>query len=204
MINNIDFEKTGGLIPVIIQDEDSLQVLMLGYMNQEAFIKTQEEGRVCFFSRSKNRLWVKGETSGNYLNVRKMVLDCDQDTLLIQVQPQGPVCHKGTQSCFGTEESKNFIYSLERILRERVSEQAEHSYTYSLFRQGMAKIAQKVGEEAVELVIEAMRDETEKFKGEAADLLFHYLLLLNAKNIRLEDIEDVLIQRHQKSHSSEK
>lgn len=204
MLNEINFEKMGGLIPVIIQDVDSLQVLMLGYMNQEAFIKTQEEGRVCFFSRSKKRLWVKGETSGHYLNVRHILLDCDQDTLLIQVKPEGPVCHKGTHSCFGTEVSRRFIYSLERILNQRISEKAENSYTYNLLRQGIAKTAQKVGEEAIELVIEAMRDETEKFKGEAADLLFHYLLLLNAKNIRLEDIEEVLIQRHHKSHLSDK
>ncbi|PBQ32383.1 bifunctional phosphoribosyl-AMP cyclohydrolase/phosphoribosyl-ATP diphosphatase [Sphingobacteriaceae bacterium] len=188
----INFEKTDGLVPVIIQDETSLQVLMLGYMNEEAFLKTQEEGRVTFFSRSKNRLWTKGESSGNFLVVKSIKLDCDQDTLLIYVNPVGPACHTGSVSCFQEETAKGFLYHLEKTISQRIDENDENSYTNKLFKSGINKVAQKVGEEAVELVIEAKDNNDNLFKNEAADLLYHFLILLKAKGIRLSDIEEVL------------
>ncbi len=188
----IDFEKGNGLIPVIIQDKDTLQVRMLGYMNKEAYSKTIAENRVTFFSRSRNRLWTKGETSGNTLTVHHIAIDCDADTLLIQVIPNGPTCHKGSVSCFTNATNKGFVYKLESVIDERVKHKHTNSYTRKLVERGINKVAQKVGEEAVELVIEAKDDNLELFKAEAADLLYHYLILLCVKGVRLEDIESVL------------
>lgn len=193
---HIDFLKVNGLVPVIIQDEVTLQVLMLGYMNEEAFEKTQKEGVVTFYSRTKERLWTKGETSGNFLHVKKIQIDCDKDTLLIQVTPKGPTCHKGITSCFGEEVNKGFLYKLEEIIHDRIDNNIEESYTNKLYKRGINKVAQKVGEEAVELVIESKDDNDELFKNEAADLLYHYLLLLKSKGMRLNDIEEVLNARN--------
>lgn len=193
---NINFQKSDGLIPAIIQHTHTLQVLMLGYMNEEAFEKTRAEGRVTFFSRTKNRLWTKGETSGNYLIVSKIIEDCDNDTLLIKAIPQGPTCHTGTTSCFAEETPKGFLYELEKVIEQRISEKTEGSYTSRLFNSGVNKVAQKVGEEAVELVIESKDDNTNLFKNEAADLLYHFLILLKTKELKLEDIEQVLKERH--------
>lgn len=190
-----NFNKSNGLIPVIIQDEVSLQVLMLGYMNEEAFEKTMKEQKVTFFSRSKNRLWTKGETSGNFLWVKDIRLDCDDDTLLILAQADGPTCHKGTVSCFRTETAKGFLYQLEQTIHQRIDQDVENSYTNQLYKRGINKIAQKVGEEAVELVIEAKDDNAELFKNEAADLLYHYLILLKAKGFSLAEIESILKER---------
>lgn len=190
-----NFNKSNGLIPVIIQDEVSLQVLMQGYMNEEAFEKTMKEQKVTFFSRSKNRLWTKGETSGNFLWVKDIRLDCDDDTLLILAQAEGPTCHKGTVSCFRTETAKGFLYQLEQTIHQRIDQDVENSYTNQLYKRGINKIAQKVGEEAVELVIEAKDDNAELFKNEAADLLYHYLILLKAKGFSLAEIESILKER---------
>lgn len=192
---NIDFTKGNGLVPVIVQDATTLQVLMLGYMNAEALQLTIETKKVTFFSRSKNRLWMKGESSGNTLELIDLRYDCDQDSMLARVRPNGPTCHKGTTSCFGEKETKGFIYQLEATIDERISENASDSYTNQLYRKGINKVAQKVGEEAVELVIEAMDNNDVLFKNEAADLLYHYLILLRAKGYRLEDIEAVLASR---------
>jgi phosphoribosyl-ATP pyrophosphohydrolase/phosphoribosyl-AMP cyclohydrolase len=192
----IDFIKGNGLVPVVIQDNNTLQVLMLGYMNEEAFKKTREEGKVTFFSRSKNRLWTKGETSGNFLIVKEITIDCDNDTLLIKVNPAGPVCHTGKKSCFGEETAKGFIYELEQVVAQRIDNNASDSYTNRLFRKGINKVAQKVGEEAVELIIEAKDDDPELFKNEAADLLYHLLILLKTKNISFSEIEEKLESRH--------
>ena len=195
---NLDLEKGNGLIPVIIQDNRTQQVLMLGYMNKEALELTQKDGRVHFFSRTKNRIWLKGETSENYLYVKSIKEDCDSDTLLIQVKPAGNVCHNGTFSCFEEKNSKGFLYELEESISERIDQKVEKSYTYDLYQRGINKMAQKVGEEAVELVIEAKDDNTELFKDEAADLLYHFLILLKAKDFRLIDIEEVLMERSRK------
>ena len=195
-MTNIDFKKGNGLVPAIIQDNNTLQVLMAGYMNEEAYNKTVSEGRVTFYSRSKKRLWTKGETSGNYLIVNNITTDCDNDALLIKVSPAGPVCHTGSKSCFGPELSKGFIYQLENIISRRIDGNAEASYTNQLYRKGINKVAQKVGEEAIELVIEAKDDNTELFKNEAADLLYHFLILLKTRNVAFEDIEEVLRERH--------
>ncbi|MBK8366927.1 MAG: bifunctional phosphoribosyl-AMP cyclohydrolase/phosphoribosyl-ATP diphosphatase HisIE [Bacteroidetes bacterium] len=193
-----DFTKSpDGLIPVIIQDNITNVVLMLGYMNQEAFDKTQQEKRVTFFSRSKNRLWTKGEESGNFLNVDSLLIDCDNDTILIKSTPAGPTCHTGADTCFNEKNvSTNFLTELEMIIRDRKNNPTDKSYTASLFAKGINKIAQKVGEEAVEVVIEAKDNNDDLFKGEAADLLFHYLILLQAKNFTLNDIISVLKSRH--------
>ncbi|MFY7814657.1 MAG: bifunctional phosphoribosyl-AMP cyclohydrolase/phosphoribosyl-ATP diphosphatase HisIE [Chryseobacterium taeanense] len=194
---NINFNKNNdGLVPVIIQDDRTLQVLMLGYMNGEAFEKTSREGIVTFFSRSKNRLWTKGEESGSFLKVENIDIDCDNDTVLIRVIPENVVCHTGSFSCFGEKNSKGFVYELEAKISQRIDEKTEGSYTYSLFQKGINKIAQKVGEEAVELVIESKDTDDELFKNEAADLLYHYLILLKAKGMQIQDIEEILIQRN--------
>jgi phosphoribosyl-ATP pyrophosphohydrolase/phosphoribosyl-AMP cyclohydrolase len=197
---NIDFDKNGGLVPAVIQDADTDKVLMLGYMNSESFAKTQEEGIVTFYSRSKNRLWTKGETSGNFLKVKTILLDCDQDTLLIKVNPVGPVCHTGADTCFQETNAGKaaFLNYLKEVIRSRKQESAQTSYTASLFSKGINKVAQKVGEEAVELVIEAKDTNNDLFKGEAADLVFHLLVLLEHKNIDLDEVIDVLQQRHNK------
>lgn len=196
---NINFNKSEGLVPVIIQDDRTLQVLMLGYMNEEAFEKTKNEGRVTFFSRSKNRLWTKGEESGNFLIVKNMDVDCDNDTILIKVIPINTVCHTGSFSCFGDKNAKGFMYELEAKINQRIDDKEEDSYTYSLFQRGINKVAQKVGEEAVELVIEAKDNNEDLFKNEAADLLYHLLILLKAKNFSLEEIEKILLDRNNKA-----
>jgi phosphoribosyl-ATP pyrophosphohydrolase/phosphoribosyl-AMP cyclohydrolase len=191
----IDFSKTNGLVPVIIQNYQNQQVLMLGYMNEEAFAKTRSEGKVTFFSRSKNRLWTKGETSGNFLIVKDILVDCDNDTILIKADPIGPTCHTGSTTCFKDETAKGFLYELEQTIHQRIDENDVDSYTNKLFRKGINKVAQKVGEEAVELVIEAKDDNEDLFKNEAADLLYHLLILLKTKNVKLEDVELVLKNR---------
>jgi phosphoribosyl-ATP pyrophosphohydrolase/phosphoribosyl-AMP cyclohydrolase len=196
-----NFDKTiDGLIPAIIQDHLTGKVLMLGYMNEEALSKTLEEKRVTFFSRSKNRLWTKGEESGNFLNLVSISNDCDLDTFLIKVNPEGPVCHTGKDTCWNekNESSLYFLNELERIIADRKNNPNEKSYTTSLFNLGINKVAQKVGEEAVELVIEAKDNDKEKFLGEAADLLFHYMILLQAKNFEFKDVIEVLKTRHKK------
>ena len=189
-----DFNKGNGLVPVIIQDAQTLRVLMLGYMNEEAYEQTQSTGRVCFYSRSKQRLWVKGETSGNFLNVAHIALDCDNDTLLITVKPDGPACHKGTTSCF-RDNATSVLAELSATIRERRQNPKEGSYTNLLLEKGINKVAQKVGEEAVELVIEAKDDNKELFLNEAADLMYHYLVLLEAKGFTLSQVEEVLKSR---------
>lgn len=197
----INFDKNTGLVPAIIQDAETRQVLMLGYMNREALEKTQQEGKVTFFSRSKQRLWTKGESSGNFLWLVEIKTDCDNDTLLVRVRPAGPVCHTGSDTCWNeTNQSNelNFFAELEKIVADRQTNPTEKSYTASLFRKGINKIAQKVGEEAVELVIEAKDANRELFLGEAADLAFHYLVLLTAKGYRLSDVAKVLEKRHKK------
>ncbi len=196
----IDFAKyTDGLVPAIIQDAQTFKVLMLGFMNEAALAKTRELQQVTFFSRSKNRLWTKGEESGNYLLLVDIQTDCDNDTLLVKVNPVGPVCHTGADTCWGeVNTNNNFLFQLEEIIRDRKNNPSEKSYTSSLFEKGINKIAQKVGEEAVELVIEAKDNDAGLFKNEAADLLFHYLILLQAKGHRLSEIQDILISRHKK------
>ncbi len=205
---NIDFNKnTDGLVPAIIQDSKTRKVLMLGYMNEEAFLKTNETKKVTFFSRTKDRLWTKGEESGNFLNLVNIKLDCDNDTLLVEVAPAGPVCHKGTDTCWAEENNVDygFLSKLEGIIesRKKLSEtelklrkENDSSYVVSLFDKGINKIAQKVGEEAVETVIEAKDDNDDLFLNESADLLFHYLILLKAKGFGLKDIVEVLEKRH--------
>lgn len=187
--------KDNGLLPVVIQNATSLQVLMVGYMNKEAYLKTQAEQRVTFYSRSKKRLWTKGETSGNFLEVVSIKEDCDQDSLLIKVNPKGPTCHKGTDNCFDDNSVHGFLYKLEQTIAKRVEEGDESSYTVSLFKKGMNKIIQKFGEEAIELVIEAKDDNDILFKNEAADLFYHLLVMFNAKSIQISDIEKVLRER---------
>ena len=191
---NIKYNSKG-LIPAIIQDVETKTVLMLGYMNAESLKQTLKTKKVTFYSRSKQRLWVKGEESGNVLNLVSIANDCDNDTLLIQVTPKGPTCHKGTISCFGEATDKGFMYKLEQMINERIDNNVEESYTNKLYRRGINKVAQKVGEEAVELVIEAKDNNEELFKNEAADLLYHYLILLKAKEISFESIEKVLRDR---------
>ena len=195
---NIDFAKSDGLVPAIIQDVNTNKVLMLGYMNKEAFEKTQKEGRVTFFSRSKKRLWTKGEESKNYLEVKEILLDCDGDSLLIKVIPAGPTCHTGADTCWleKNEDKTTFLTHLKKVIRDRKNNPTEKSYTSSLFEKGVNKVAQKVGEEAVELVIEAKDDNKDLFLGEAADLIFHYLVLLEYKNIDLDEVIGVLEKRH--------
>lgn len=201
MNSDITFDKSpDGLVPAIIQDAHTGKVLMLGYMNREAYDKTVAEGIVTFFSRSKQRLWTKGETSTNFLHVREILIDCDGDTLLIKVSPDGPTCHTGTDTCFDeiNRGKGQFLNYLQSVIHDRKVNPADGSYTASLFRRGVNKIAQKVGEEAVELVIEAKDTNDELFKGEAADLLFHFLVLLEQKDMALDDVIAVLQQRHTK------
>jgi phosphoribosyl-ATP pyrophosphohydrolase/phosphoribosyl-AMP cyclohydrolase len=200
-VQELDFDKGNGLIPAIIQDADTYQVLMLGYMNKEALEATLEKKRVTFYSRSREQLWTKGETSGNYLDFVDIQQDCDRDTLLVLARPHGPTCHTGKQSCFHEKEFKpeqdlNFINDLEALIQSRKSELPEDSYTTSLFKKGVDMIAQKVGEEAVETVIESKNQDDSKFIGEVSDLLFHLLVLLVEKGIPLQRIVDQLEQRH--------
>lgn len=194
-----DFSKTSDkLIPAIVQDASTLKVLMLGYMNAEAFETTQKLQKVTFYSRSKKRLWTKGEESGNFLHLKSIHLDCDRDTLLIYAQPEGPICHKGTDTCWGEENTNpfSFLTDLEQIIEQRKATDATDSYVASLFRKGINKIAQKVGEEAVETVIEAKDSNDQLFLDESADLLFHYLILLQAKGFKLKDIVATLASRN--------
>ena len=194
----LNFSKNkDGLIPVIIQDSISKTVLMLGYMNDEAIRKTKKTGNVTFYSRTKKRLWTKGEESGNFLRLVNMKVDCDNDTILIYVKPEGPTCHLGTDSCWGEKNLSKFGYlsQLEEIIAERKKEDKKNSYVASLFREGINKIAQKVGEEATETIIEAKDENNRLFLNESADLLFHYLILLQAKGFRLSDVEKVLLTR---------
>jgi phosphoribosyl-ATP pyrophosphohydrolase/phosphoribosyl-AMP cyclohydrolase len=193
----VDFAKGDGLVPAIIQHYSSRKVLMLGYMNQEALDKTNELGKVTFYSRSKQRLWTKGEESGNFLKLKSIEVDCDNDTLLVQAEPVGPTCHTGAYTCFGEVDASGFTHELQQIIEDRKANPSVKSYTTSLFEKGINKIAQKVGEEAVETVIEAKDNNDELFLNEAADLMFHYLVLLSAKGKTLADVETVLKARHQ-------
>lgn len=196
--NEVDFSKGEGLVPVIIQDQMSNKVLMLGYMNDEALEKTMQEGKVTFFSRSKNRLWTKGETSNNYIHVGEIAIDCDSDTLLIKANPAGPTCHTGDDTCFSESNDLGveFLDQLTAVIKERRTKSPEESYVAHLFSKGLNKMAQKVGEEAVELVIEAKDNDESLFLNEGADLLFHYMVLLEAKGYSLQDIVNVLKERH--------
>ena len=204
MNKEIDFDKSpDGLVPVIVQDELTGKVLMLGYMNAEAHQKTQDEKIVTFFSRSKQRLWTKGETSNNFLHVKQMLVDCDGDTILIHASPDGPTCHTGAESCFEEVNTSGFsdrkvlfVNRLREVIKDRKQNPTDESYTAHLFKKGINKVAQKVGEEAVELVIEAKDDNKDLFLGEAADLFYHYLVLLEQKNYEFDEVLDVLIQRH--------
>ena len=195
----IDFDKCGGLVPAIIQDATTKMVLMLGYMNEEALQKTQETGLVTFFSRSRQCLWTKGETSGNYLHLVDIKVDCDNDTLLIQATPDGPTCHKGTDTCWGEENKPNpllFLSELSDFIEKRHEEMPEGSYTTSLFKDGLNRMAQKVGEEALELVIEATNGTNERLIYEGSDMLYHLIVLLTSKGLRIEDMARELMERH--------
>ena len=194
----INFHKNpNGLVPAIIQDHLTNQVLMLGFMNQESFNITQETKKVCFFSRTKNALWTKGETSGNYLLVQKILLDCDNDSLLIKVKPLGPTCHTGADTCWNEKNiSIDFLYQLQQVIADRKINPIENSYINSLYNKGINKIAQKLGEEAVELVIEALGNDKNLFLNESADLLFHFLILLEEKNVHLQEVIQILKNRH--------
>ncbi|HAA12702.1 MAG TPA: bifunctional phosphoribosyl-AMP cyclohydrolase/phosphoribosyl-ATP diphosphatase [Cytophagales bacterium] len=199
-LSQINFTKGDGLVPVVVQDAYTHVVLMLGYMNAEAVSQTLEKGKVTFFSRSKNRLWTKGEESGNFLNLKELLIDCDNDTILAKAEPKGPTCHTGADTCFNESNAQRtgFIDYLRAVIAARKGTNPEESYTAKLFVKGINKVAQKVGEEAVELVIEAKDDNRDLFVGEAADLLFHYLVLLEAKEIPLEEIIGELESRHRK------
>lgn len=195
---NPDFSKLNGLIPCVVQDSNTSKVLMLGFMNEKALQKTQQEKRVTFYSRSKKRLWTKGESSGNYLEVVEILEDCDSDTLLIKAIPKGPVCHTGADTCFNEKNESLDISFLEKIIQDRKNNPKPGSYTTSLFESGINKIAQKVGEEAIELVIEAKDNDKNLFLNEAADLMYHYLVLLTAKGHSFDEIKSILRQRHAK------
>jgi phosphoribosyl-AMP cyclohydrolase / phosphoribosyl-ATP pyrophosphohydrolase len=193
----VDFEKySDGLVPVIVQDAVTNHVLMLGFMNEEALQQTRSLNKVTFYSRSKQRLWTKGEESGNFLYVKEIIGDCDNDTLLVKANPAGPVCHTGADTCFGETNKKDFLQTLGETIKQRFDDRSVKSYTSNLFDRGINKVAQKVGEEAIELVIEAKDDNKELFINEAADLLFHYMILLQAKGLSLEDVKQVLMDRH--------
>ena len=194
----MNYEKMNGLVPAIIQDAGTNKVLMLGFMNKEAYKKTKKEGKVTFYSRTKDRLWTKGEESGNFLFVKEILKDCDKDTILIKAEPAGPVCHTGSDTCFDEINVKDvdFLTALQNLIQQRKQEMPENSYTSKLFARGINKIAQKVGEEAVELVIEAKDDDDNLFLNEAADLMYHVMVLLTAKGYALEDVEKILESRH--------
>lgn len=197
-ISKLDFNKLDGLIPAVVQDAESLKVLMVGFMNEEAVIKTRETGKVTFFSRTKNRLWTKGEESGNFLNVVSILVDCDEDTLLVKANPVGPVCHTGADTCFDERNWGNvqFLSYLQDFIDKRKKEMPKGSYTTSLFEKGTREIAQKVGEEAVETIIGAMADDNENFIYESADLVYHLTVLLSHKGYRIEDVVQELKRRH--------
>ena len=195
--DDFNLEKCAdGLLPVIVQDAATLKVLMLGYMNREAFEKSVAEGRVTFFSRTRNQLWTKGETSGHYLIIKDMYVDCDDDTLLVKVEPIGPTCHRGTTSCFDTPESEGFIRHLQSVIQQRHRDMPEGSYTTKLFIKGVKKIAQKVGEEAVESVVEAVDGNRDRFIYEASDMIYHLLVLMEQMGCSIEDMERELELRH--------
>ena len=193
-----DFSKLGGLVPAVIQSASNKNVLMVGFMNKEAYEKTLSTGLVTFFSRTRNKLWTKGEESGHFLRVMSVYRDCDNDTLLILAEPNGPACHLGNESCFSDTRYTgiSFLIDLEAVIESRKREMPENSYTTQLFRQGINRIAQKVGEEAVELVVEAMNNDRERLLNEAADLIYHFLVLLASKNLKMEDVVDILQKRH--------
>ena len=193
---NIDFNKGNGLVPVIIQDDRTAHVLMLGYMNEAALEKTKQENKVCFYSRSKQRLWTKGETSGNFLIPKNILLDCDNDTILIKAEAKGPTCHLSRTSCFKDNEEINFLAELEKVIEDRANNEKGSSYTKQLLTKGINKVTQKFGEESVELIIEAKDTQDDKFKEEAADMLYHFMVLLRAKRISYAEIMDVLRARH--------
>ena len=195
-LTQINFKKLNGLVPCVVQDASTKVVLMLGFMNEEAFTKTIQEKKVTFFSRTRQRLWTKGESSGNFMELEDIVLDCDQDTLLIKVIPKGPVCHTGSDTCFNEKNQDNGLGFLEGIIQERKKSPKAGSYTNSLLDAGINRVAQKVGEEAIELVIEAKDNNKERFLNEAADLIYHYLVLLTAKGYSLNEVTAVLRQRH--------
>jgi phosphoribosyl-AMP cyclohydrolase / phosphoribosyl-ATP pyrophosphohydrolase len=195
-MSQLNFNKSGGLLPCIIQDVSTQKVLMLGYMNEKAYTLTCQQKRVTFYSRTKQRLWTKGETSGNYIDVVEILTDCDSDTLLIKAKPTGPVCHTGADTCFNEVNDHWNLKSLETLIHDRKNNPKEGSYTTTLFQSGINKVAQKVGEEAVEVIIEAKDDNQEKFLNEAADLMYHFLALLAAKNTSLADVEKILSERH--------
>ncbi|MEQ8238785.1 MAG: bifunctional phosphoribosyl-AMP cyclohydrolase/phosphoribosyl-ATP diphosphatase HisIE [Cyclobacteriaceae bacterium] len=196
-----DFDKSNGLIPVVVQDAKSDKVLMLGYQNEEAFNQTKATKKVTFFSRSKNRIWVKGETSGNFLHLEKILIDCDNDTLLIKANPVGPVCHTGSDTCFNEENTAgiSFLNKLSAIIHDRHTNPTDDSYTASLFKKGKNKLAQKVGEEGVEVVIEAMAENKDLLLNESADLIFHLMVLLESQQLALGDVVNILEKRHQSS-----
>ncbi len=199
MNQELDFEKQGGLLPAVIQDAKTNKVLMVGFMNPEAYQKTLNDKKVTFYSRTKKRLWTKGEESGNFLYVEEIIPDCDRDTLLIKAIPAGPVCHTGSDTCFdekNNQDNVSFLQDLQNLIHQRRKDMPENSYTTSLFQKGINKIAQKVGEEAVELVIEAKDQHDDLFLNEAADLMYHYLVLLSAKSHTLEEVVAVLEERH--------
>lgn len=195
-ISRINFEKSNGLVPAVIQHYQSLEVLMLGYMNEESLDLTIKEKKVCFFSRSKGRLWVKGESSKNFLIVKNIHLDCDLDTILIMVDPVGPTCHTGARTCFGETDTGLFISRLDTVIQQRKKSDDEKSYTSKLLKKGIKKIAQKVGEESVELILEAERGSDERLISETADMMYHLLVLLRARNLSIFDIDNELKTRH--------
>lgn len=200
--NSLHFEKLGGIVPCIVQDARTDKVLMLGFMDKQAVEKTQSEKRVTFFSRSKQKLWTKGETSGNFMDLQELKVDCDGDTLLALVHPRGPACHTGADTCFNETNQAKGLAFLEAVIRDRQANAPTGSYTSSLLRAGINKIAQKVGEEAVELIIESKDNNREQFLGEAADLMYHFLVLLAAKEMKLDDVVSVLKARHARSAKS--
>ncbi|WP_341651774.1 bifunctional phosphoribosyl-AMP cyclohydrolase/phosphoribosyl-ATP diphosphatase HisIE [Blattabacterium cuenoti] len=193
----INFKK--GLIPVIVQDSKTNKVLMLGYMNQEAYKKSIDEKKVTFYSRSKKRLWTKGEISKNYLFIKDILVDCDEDTLLIKAKPAGPICHKGSDTCWKEINNKNFLFHLENIISDKIKKKQENSYIYQLLKKGINRISQKLGEEAVELIIESKDNNKNLFLNESADLLFHYLILLKKKGFEIQDVINILENRHSNS-----
>ncbi|MCH2534128.1 MAG: bifunctional phosphoribosyl-AMP cyclohydrolase/phosphoribosyl-ATP diphosphatase HisIE [Bdellovibrionales bacterium] len=195
---NLDWQKMNGLIPAIVQHADSGQVLMLGYMNEEALQVTQDTKKVTFFSRSKNKLWTKGETSKNYLNLISVSQDCDNDALLIEALPEGPTCHTGEFTCFGPKKQFGFLQQLDQIIESRKQSEEDSSYTKSLFNKGLGKISQKVGEEAVETVVASLNEPKDRVVNESADLIFHLMVLLRAQNLKLDDVVECLKQRHNK------
>ena len=197
-IKQIDFDKQNGLVPAIVQDAETRQVLMLGYMDKQALSQTIETGKVTFYSRSRQQIWVKGESSGNYLNLVDLYPDCDDDTLLVMATPEGPTCHTGNYNCFATKKSGilGFLPQLQNIIDDRKNKMPEGSYTTKLFEKGIDKIAQKVGEEAVETVIEAKNTNNERLLNESADLIFHLMVLLSKRNLTIEEVEKILIERH--------